>query len=373
MVTDAGGTTSDAGSAGSAGSPETPGASGSGSGSHTPPNTDGSGGNGGDSWQTTIVPGCIPDETGANTPALAFAQTYDAGIARADDTGYFQLVAARRDDNAIGSAVGKNTSWSRWGCMGYVPGAQRMISSNIAGGRLERLFAVTSKGEVFWKQEFLLSWGVGWGAYLPFNLPTASSFISDVATATSSTGIDYVYAVDRSKIFFRNKFDSDPDGPYGNWAPVGVSPGPGGAVVTAGALPDGRQIVFGLDADGSPVEARQVDPAVGSAFDAWQPSGIGAPTGLTDIECGMTSDGRLQLFAARHGANIWTSTANVTGSFSTWTQWAGPAFTDDAVTIATSRQAMHGPAAMLVVTTLGGHVFVSAGTNDTWAAWLKVL
>ncbi|MEO7035579.1 MAG: hypothetical protein ABI548_16765 [Polyangiaceae bacterium] len=322
---------------------------------------------GGDGWQTTVVPGCFPTQSGWNSPPISMLRSFAAGVATTAEGAHLQVFAARREDNAIGQAFGNLADgWGTWVCSGYVPGAKRLVASNLNNG-MQQVFATTLDGKLFWQQEFI----GGWSSYDPFNLPDVTSFVTDLAVSTAVGAHDYVYVIDRGKIFVRYRMTDLAYAPYGTWHDLGA--GPGGSVLTAGVLPGGKQAVFALDPSGIPYELEQHEATLGASFGAWRPAGSTPVSGLVDVEYGRANDGTSLLVALPATGNVLTSAADSEGTFGPWQAWSGPEFAGSGAAIAMTRQPAPNNHALLIVTTLDGRIQGSEATADQWGSWVSFL
>ena len=180
---------------------------------------------------------------------------------------------------------------------------------------------------------------------------------------------DFSSVVDRGRIFVRYKQTEDAYGPYGAWSDIGA--GPGGAVVTAGLLADGRQQVFALDKGGAPFVLSQNEGTLTSRFGTWRPWPAESIAGLTDIECGHTNSGSLRLFASSEMGNIWISAVDKNGTVGTWGQWSGPTFVGKGLALATTSQISPRRLSLLLLTTAEGKLQASETTDDAWGAWTE--
>jgi len=319
---------------------------------------------GADGWQPTFIPDCTPD----NLPQLLMNRARAAGVALTANAGnHLQIFAARLGDNAIGQLFGKTeTGWSPWVCSGSVPQPRRLIGSNLSNGMIQ-IFVTSGDGKLFWETEY----DGGWTSYASFNVPAADSFVTDLAVSATLNLRDHIYILDRGRVFFRYKQSDEPYGSYGRWIDAAASPG--SSVLSAGALPGGRQVVFALDQAGAAVQMDQVSGALGASFGEWHSVGSSPPSGLVDIECGRTLDGNMILFAVRSAGNILSCAANSEGVFGEWRAWDGPVFSGSAAAIALAGPAGQGKPALLLVTTSDGHIQGSEGLDGSWAPWISFL
>jgi hypothetical protein len=200
-----------------------------------------------------------------------------------------------------------------WRCFDTVPYSNRVAGTNLTNDFTE-WYATNDCGGLFARRITLFQGVATWSQWAPFNLPTARSFVLDVATSLSPDGINYVFIIDRGRIFQRHRV-----GPqyaaFSAWKEVS---GPESKLVGAGLRLDGRQQLFLLDDAGEPSTCIQISSALGADFDECVDFGSADVPELVHITAPYRVPEGSPVFALDVDGAVWVRFPDEYGGFDAW-------------------------------------------------------
>jgi hypothetical protein len=312
-----------------------------------------------------IVPECASNPVGV-FPRMALPAAAGVGVSTDDSTsGGFTVFASKAGTQMIAVAwshVQDLGSWTNWLCFDAIPYPERMAATSLVNAAPE-VFVTTGCGELYVRR---LIPGVAWSGWTRFGLPSARSFVTDVALAVSAEGVNHVYVADRGSVFLRHRVGFDTYAPFGPWQELGSSDV---HVVAAGRRQDGRQMVFMLDANGLPLAQVQRSAEIGAPFDPGFDFDSDDVPKLVDIEATHGTK-PLDVLAVDAGGALWLRREEGSDGFTPWSAWPGPTPPEGLEAIAAGGLPS-GAGSPLLVSAIGrsGATYRILRVNDIWETW----
>jgi hypothetical protein len=256
--------------------------------------------------------------------------------------------------------------WTPWYCFDVVPYPERMAATPLMNS-VPEVYVVTRCGYLYVRRQIVEGTFNAWSHWTTFSLPSARSFVTDVALAVSDERVNHVYVADRGSVFMRHRDGLGPYDPFSDWYELGFSDA---RVVAAGRRNDGRQTVFVLDAGGRPFERVQRSADLGAPFDPPVDFGAVDVPAFIDIEAAHETQ-PLDVIAVDVQGVLWHRREDGSGAYSPWSSWPGPAPPERLVTIAASATRSV-DAFPLLVFGVGesGAIYRSIRVYDEWGPWL---
>jgi hypothetical protein len=153
-----------------------------------------------------------------------------------------------------------------------------------------------------------------WSSLVPFD----HTIVADMATNNAADGRARLYRVlGNGNVDVRQKASTSPTAAWSSPQPFTMA-GHVAKAITAGTLPDGREEVFILDANGSLLTSWQI--TAGGTWSTWHPM---TSVALKDISVAKTTDGRMQLFGVTNAeGKVQEIHKFSTDPNASWTTWA---------------------------------------------------
>ena len=258
--------------------------------------------------------------------------------------------------------------WHGWYCFDAVPDPERLAATTLDNDAQE-VFAVTRCGRVYVRRYlFVTDMTEGWSPWVPLELPSSTSLVTDVAIARFGRAND-LFVVDRGSVFAARKGE-DFYGPYGPWRRVATG---AGELLAAGVHADGEnQRLFTIDESGQLLTSTRPTDDPEASFGAW--SDFGLDHEFVDFDAPYGVNGRLIVVALDADGKVWTREENGTGEFADWGELIAEGEpTVELVSIAgASFPARTDQALMLVAVGLNGGVYSVRRANSDWEPWWNV-
>jgi hypothetical protein len=245
--------------------------------------------------------------------AITSSEAWDGG---------FNIYALKRGATTVAQRYTQgpgDTLWTRWFCFDAFPKPDRLASGELING-LAELVATTGCHTLYRRTQR----SDGWPGWEPFDMPSASSAVTDSAMSVNKDGINHVYVADSGRVFVRHRVGSDSYSPYGPWREI--SGASAVTLLTAGLRSDLRQQVFTLDPSGLLRTAIQLTADLDSEFGPWSDFDSNQlPARLIDIEAPQGGPFPLEVFGVDSKGALWQRAGDaITGEFQAWTAWDGP-------------------------------------------------
>jgi hypothetical protein len=374
-----GGTEVNGGSGGDAGGGQggSEGGSGGAGGSNAGGGAAGDGGIGGDKsecWlDQTVVPECFsyPPNTQGGPPGITFRLAGAVTITATEAfDGRFRIIATQQGSSTLGTIYTvepNHRGWFSWHCFDAVPYPQRLAATTLVTDAQE-VFAITGCGHVYVRRYLFVSGTPGgWSPWVPLELPSSSSLVTDASIARLD-GANDLFVVDRGSVFAARKTEAL--GPYGPWRRVATGAGDLLAAGVHANVEDQR--LFTLDDNGQLLTSSRPSDDPEAPFGEW--TDFGSDHVFVDFDAPYGVGGQLIVVALDSDGKVWTREEEDAAEFGEWVQLdAQGEPTDTLVSIAgASFPARAGQPLMLVAAGTSGTVYSVRRTDSGWEPWWNV-
>jgi hypothetical protein len=226
-------------------------------------------------------------------PACEHGQTFDpqqpfsALAASRGPDGTMRVYAALPGSNRLAMSSQLEADgplWSPLECFGAVSQPERLAATELSDGSALVLASTRTGGLLTRRGSGNIETFSSWSS---LDLPSPTSLVQDVAATRGAEQRNYLYVVDRGRVFYRSTSSAEAASAYTAWSDLGVSDV---RRLAATVLPSLAQIVILLGTDGTLGYAYQNAPTAGAPFSAVKPFPLAAPANTIDLECAQQRD-----------------------------------------------------------------------------------
>ncbi|HEX6277331.1 MAG TPA: hypothetical protein VFZ53_30020 [Polyangiaceae bacterium] len=269
-----------------------------------------------------------------------------------EDHGYATKINWGDDSTTVG-----------WRCFDMVPYADRVAATSQTND-LAEFYAATQCGKLFVRRILPYGQNVAWSHWTPFSLPTSRSFALDVAASMARSGTNYVFVIDRGRVFQRHRLG--PDAAFSDWKEVVA---PKTQLLAAGLRADGRQQVFVVDYERQPWSCVQVSPEPGADFETCVDFASADVPPLVHITAPYRVLDGSPVFALDIDGTLWARFQNASGVFGAW-----QSFQQDAPGPFSSIAGAHAANSFndllrIAAITRSGSVYMKTRRGGVWGPW----
>jgi hypothetical protein len=312
----------------------------------------------------TIAPVCytIPLQ---GMPLVALQNPRHIALNTVTVWGGWQLVVTERNGHTIRTTWGDDNADVDWRCFDTVAYADRVAGTSMTNDWGE-WFVTTECGGLFVRRLVLSGELGGWGPWVPFSLPSARSFVQDIATSLAADGINYVFIVDRGRVYQRHRLGTE-SASFSAWDKVQA---PTSERLAAGLRPDGRQQLFVLDENGEPFTCVQTSTELGAEFEACVDfDGDDVPQLTQIISPYRVAEGS-PLLALDVDGMLWTRFQNGVGGYDDWQEFpvAPP---ERLKSVAGGGLPLAGDPLRVAAIAQGGSVYMIVRRDGAWGTWIQ--
>jgi hypothetical protein len=264
------------------------------------------------SEERSIVPECFTVPLGG-MPLSPLANPRHVGLNTVSTYGGWHLVVSENGGHTVRINWGDDTVDVDWRCFDTVPYADRLAGTNLTND-LSEWFVTTQCGDLYVRRIIAYLGGGVWTQWTPFSLPTARSFVLDVATSLSAEGFNYVFIVDRGRVLQRHRLGTD-NAAFSAWQEVAAPPS---RLLAAGLRADGRQQLFLVNEAGDPSTCIQVSNKLGADFSECVDFGSADVPELVHIAAPYRVPGGSPVLALDVDGAVWVRFPDEYGGFDAW-------------------------------------------------------
>lgn len=298
------------------------------------------------------------------TPAAPLANPRHVAMNTINKWGGFHLIVSERGGHTIRITWGDDINQIDWRCFDTVPYANHLAGTTMTNDFSE-WFATTDCGAVFARRLVPYQGSTVWSPWAPFSLPAPGSFVLDIAASLAADGTNYVFVVDRGRVFQRHRVGTEAAS-FSPWAEVEA---PQSTQLAAGLRLDGRQQLFLLDERGEPFTCIQKSSKLGAAFAGCVDFDGAAVPELIHVTAPYRVESGSPLLALDVEGAMWSRFQNDAGGFEPWQPFPVPP-PEPLVSIA-GGGILNWTGAPLRVAgiTRGGNVYVITRRDGAWGTW----